>query len=521
VSEDRGSVELEGVTKRFGATVAVDHLDLEIRPGEFPSLLGPSGCGKTTTLRMLARFEQPDEGWIRISGEYVQPVPAHKRDVNTVFQALRPFPQMTVAKNVASSSWSIVPGRQRRRDPPHHPNSHEEKRMADDDLRILADGAGARRLGEALTRRRFFGVAGLGAASLAFLAACGGDNSSGSSAATGASAAPAGLDPNAKSFNLYNWAEYDDPDFMKSFGSITVDVYNNNEEAVGKLEAAKGTSGYDMVVPSGPYIPQMVATNLLEALDLSLIPNLKNLAAQYTNQPFDPGNKYSVCKDFGSTGWIYDNTVIKTPITSWSDFIKAAQTEASGLTSVLDVASDVCGIYFWANGIDWTTEDAAQLDACEDMIVNQLAPHIKSFNSYPGIDLAQGNYLLSQVFNGDARQGLLSVDDPERYTFGFGAPVSELWMDNWCILKGAKNRDAAYNFLNFILTPENSATDLAFHGYDTGITGVRELLPQDIKFLDMVFLTPDLLTTLVPGEVNSAQDRQVAILDKARAKAGV
>ena len=307
---------------------------------------------------------------------------------------------------------------------------------------------------------------------------------------------------------------------MKSFGNITIDVYNSNEDAIAKLEAAKGTSGYDMVVPSGPYIPQMVAKGLLQPLDLSLIPNFKNLDPQYINQPWDPGNKYSVCKDFGSTGWIYDNTVIKTPITSWTDFIKAAQNEGSGQTSVLDAAPDLCGIYFWANGIDWNTEDPAQLDACEDVIVNQLAPHVKAFNSYPGIELAQGNYVLSQVFNGDARQGLLSVDDPEHYTWGFGAPTSELWMDNWCILKGAKNVDAAYNFLNFILTPENSATDLAFHGYDTGITGVRELLPKDTKFLDMVFLTPEVLTTLVAGEVNSAQDRQVAIFDKAKAKAG-
>ncbi len=405
--------------------------------------------------------------------------------------------------------------------------------MADDEIRILADGPGAARLRGELTRRGFLGVAGLGAASLAFLAACGGDNSSGSSATTGGTAASAttgtaagttgaagSVDPAATSFNLYTWADYDDPDLMKSFGTITIDVYNSNEEAIAKLEASKGTSGYDLVVPSGPYIPQMAAKGLLEVLDLSLITNFKNLAAPYINQSFDPGNKYSVCKDFGSTGWIYDNSVIKTPITSWSDFMKAAQNEGSGLTSLLDAAPDVCGIYFWANGIDWNTEDTAQLDACEDVIVNQLAPHVKAFNSYPGIELAQGNYLLSQVFNGDARQGLLSVDDPERYTWGFGAPTSELWMDNWCILKGAKNRDAAYNFLNFILTPENSATDLAFHGYDTGITGVRDLLPKDTKFLDMVFLSPDLLKTLVTGEVNSAQDRQVAILDKAKAKAG-
>jgi putative spermidine/putrescine transport system ATP-binding protein len=92
---------LNAVTKRFGSTVAVDHIDLEMRAGEFMSLLGPSGCGKTTTLRMLAGFEQPDEGWIRISGQYVQDVPAHKRDVNTVFQHYALFPHMTVRDNVA------------------------------------------------------------------------------------------------------------------------------------------------------------------------------------------------------------------------------------------------------------------------------------------------------------------------------------------------------------------------------------------------------------------------------------
>ena len=66
---ERGAVELTDVTKRFGSMVAVDRLNLSVEPGEFLSLLGPSGCGKTTTLRMLAGFEQPDEGFIRISGE--------------------------------------------------------------------------------------------------------------------------------------------------------------------------------------------------------------------------------------------------------------------------------------------------------------------------------------------------------------------------------------------------------------------------------------------------------------------
>jgi spermidine/putrescine ABC transporter ATP-binding subunit len=101
MSEDAGSVELAGVTKRFGQTTAVDDLDLLINAGEFMSLLGPSGCGKTTTLRMLAGFEHPEAGAIRISGADVAGVPAYRRGVNTVFQHYALFPHMTVAENVA------------------------------------------------------------------------------------------------------------------------------------------------------------------------------------------------------------------------------------------------------------------------------------------------------------------------------------------------------------------------------------------------------------------------------------
>ena len=97
----RGAVQLERVTKRYGDQVAVDGLSLDVRPGEFLSLLGPSGCGKTTTLRMIAGFEHPDEGEIRISGESVAGRPPYRRDVNTVFQSYALFPHMSVAENVA------------------------------------------------------------------------------------------------------------------------------------------------------------------------------------------------------------------------------------------------------------------------------------------------------------------------------------------------------------------------------------------------------------------------------------
>ena len=95
------SVELREVTKRHGATVAVDRLSLAIRKGEFFSILGPSGSGKTSTLRLLAGFEQPDAGEIIIEGQPMQGVPPNRRPVNLVFQNYALFPHMAVAKNVA------------------------------------------------------------------------------------------------------------------------------------------------------------------------------------------------------------------------------------------------------------------------------------------------------------------------------------------------------------------------------------------------------------------------------------
>ncbi|HET7472537.1 MAG TPA: ABC transporter ATP-binding protein [Candidatus Limnocylindrales bacterium] len=93
-------VSLLDVTKRFGDVVAVDHMNLEIPPASFTSLLGPSGCGKTTTLRMIAGFEQPTEGEILLAGQPIAGVPPYKRNVNTVFQHYALFPHMDVAQNV-------------------------------------------------------------------------------------------------------------------------------------------------------------------------------------------------------------------------------------------------------------------------------------------------------------------------------------------------------------------------------------------------------------------------------------
>ncbi|MDT0433921.1 MULTISPECIES: ABC transporter ATP-binding protein [Streptomyces] len=100
-TEQAATVEFRALRREFGQTVALDGLDLTVRPGEFLALLGPSGCGKTTALRMLAGFEHPDSGEVLVDGADVTRVPAHRRDAGMVFQSYSLFPHLSAVDNVA------------------------------------------------------------------------------------------------------------------------------------------------------------------------------------------------------------------------------------------------------------------------------------------------------------------------------------------------------------------------------------------------------------------------------------
>jgi spermidine/putrescine transport system ATP-binding protein len=132
-------ISFRGVSKRYGAVLAVDKVDLDLPKGSFVSLLGPSGCGKTTCLRMMAGFEQPSEGEVFIRGDKVTGVPAYKRPVNMVFQHYALFPHLNVADNV---SYGL---RQRQPRPPRE----EIAKAVDEALAMVRlSGYGARRTWE-------------------------------------------------------------------------------------------------------------------------------------------------------------------------------------------------------------------------------------------------------------------------------------------------------------------------------------------------------------------------------------
>jgi spermidine/putrescine transport system substrate-binding protein len=381
-------------------------------------------------------------------------------------------------------------------------------------VRLLAPRAAA----SGLTRRRF--LLGAMAAGIApgLLAGCG-DSESTSGGSTSAGV--------GKKLNMYTWGEYDDPAVLEGFTSeigprLQLDTYGSNEEMIAKLVAAKGTSGYDIVVPTGTFLPQMVDNGLLEELDLSRIPNFDSVQAEFTDQAWDPGNKHSVCKAWGTTGYVYDTEVIKRELTSWADFLDAAQNEAAGKTTVVDDPKEVLGIALFAEGIDVNTTDEAELDKGEKMLLEQLAPHLTAFDSYPGGGaMSEGTNALLQAWNGDARQGILAEGNSDRWKWVVPSEGSNIWMDNWTIVRGAKNHEAAYAFIDYVLQPDISLSELAYHGYHTGVQDIQPAAEEaGLERLDMVFLEEEQLGRLVAMTPNEAQERVVAILGALKAKAG-
>lgn len=379
--------------------------------------------------------------------------------------------------------------------------------MSEEPIRILASRAAIPVIKRELSRRNFLAFSAA-AASVAALAAC----------------TPGGA---GSSLNIYSWGDYDSPDVVKDFTkdlgtNVTFDSYGSNEEMIAKLIAAKGTSGYDIVVPTGVFVPQLADNDLIMELDHDLLPNLKYMDPSFLKQEWDPENKWSVCKAWGTTGFVYDKNIIKRDLQTWNDFVDAAQNEASGSTSVLDDPAELTGIYFWSNGIDWNTTKKEDLDAAEEFLVNELAPHISAFDSYPGgVALPEGSRILMQIWNGDARLGIMEGGEPERWAWRLGAPATELWMDNWSITKGAQNADAAHAFINYTMVPETQLVQLDYIGYHTGAAGIEEAAEAEgLEMLDMVFFTPEQIATMKNGELNENQDRVVAIWGAMKAAAG-
>ncbi|CAL4858884.1 spermidine/putrescine ABC transporter substrate-binding protein [Microbacterium sp. MM2322] len=388
-------------------------------------------------------------------------------------------------------------------------------------IRILAHADAVPLIRREITRRNVLGLAALGGAA-ALLAAC--TPGGGSSAGPQAQASGGALED---AVSVYTWGDYDSPDvvsgFTKTLGpKVSLDSYSSNEELIAKLVAAKGTSGYDIVVPTGVFIPQMIENGLLTKLNKDLIPNLSQLDPTSLGRAWDPQNEYSVCKAWGTTGFVYDKTVITRELSTWSDFFDAAKKEASGRTSMSDDPAGIVGSYFWANDLDWNTTDADALEAARTFLVQEVAPHISAFDSYPGTNaIPQGTQVLMQAWNGDARLGLLNSSEPDRWQWVLPGPVTELWMDNWAIAAGAPHPEAAHAFINYSLEPDNLALALDYIGYNVGGKDMEQAAKDaGMQLTDLIFFTDTQLATMKEQELNDSQTTRVEIWNEMKAAAG-
>ena len=363
----------------------------------------------------------------------------------------------------------------------------------------------------ALTRRLFLGSA-VGAGAALTLAACSSGGSGGANAGAGAG-----------TLRVYSWSGYDDPANVEEFGSkVAIDSYSSNEEMIAKLVAARGTSGYDIVIPTGVFVPQMAENDLLEKLDLGRLKNFENIDQAFLGQEWDPDNSYTVPKYWGTTGFAYDTQVISRDLVSWDDFIDAAKNEASGRTSLADDPGEICAILCFARGWNQSTQDEQQLSEIRSFLVDELAEHISAFDSAPGSGaIPQGSQALVHTWNGEARRGILASKDPDRWKWVLPTPETNLWTDNWAIVKGAQNIDAAYEFIDYSLGVEESVRNIEYVGYGTGIGQAEtELAAADAPLLPMIFPSEEEKKRMYTGQINEAQETRMEIVAEMKARAG-
>lgn len=323
--------------------------------------------------------------------------------------------------------------------------------------------------------------------------------------------------------NIMGWSEYISPDNVSAWEERTgsrfiFDGYSSNDEMLSKLQLSGGQSGYDVGMNTDFMIPLLISRGLIQKIDKSLIPNFEHLGAGFIGREFDPENEYTIPKTWGSQGYVYDKSVITRPLTSWSDFLDAARNEASGHVSLLDDPLAIAP-FMWKDGISWNTTDEAVLDRVEAEAL-EMAPHIRTFNTYPQQDVASGTVKLAQNWNGYSNLIIEATGNPD-LVFEFGGPITELWLDSYHMPVGGSHPRAAHDWINYVLDPEVSARETSYTGYATGVPGSAEFLPEEVAKNPVVFPSDEVVSRGELTQRNKSYDRRIAIFTKFKAAAAV
>jgi spermidine/putrescine transport system substrate-binding protein len=326
-----------------------------------------------------------------------------------------------------------------------------------------------------ISRRRMLqGMAGAGAATA--LAACSGGAASPSAAAPtavpatpGTSAEPS-AEPTAEptpvpepegELRIYNWADYIGEDTISKFESqtgikVTYTFFDSAETMNATINL--GNSGHDVTFPTSTYLKGYIERNLIQPLDLSLIPNKANLAPEWQDPGYDPGNAHSMPYMWWTTGAAYDTAKITEELTSWSALWDERW---KGKMAMLDDMREVFAVALIRLGYDVNTTDDAQLDEALAML-EQQKPLLRTYTTDDIGVLSTGDVWLMHAWGADVYQVQEERDTVVYYIPEEGGIRGS---DTMVLLQGAQHPIAAHAFINFMLDAEVAAANTNYIGY--------------------------------------------------------
>ena len=296
------------------------------------------------------------------------------------------------------------------------------------------------------------------------------------------------------SLKVYNWGEYMDPQVLELFEketgiSVTYDEYETNESMYPII--AKGAADYDLICPSDYMIQKMSDEGLLDPINWSRIPNAKNIDDQYFEfaRGYDENNTYSMPYLWGTVGILYNKKMVKGPIDSWGVLW---DTRYQDDILMQKSVRDAFGAALKYLGYSLNTTDEAQLDEAKQKLLEQK--HSGVVQAYVVDEVRDkmiaGEAAMGVIYSGEA---LTCMEENEDLAYVIPKEGSNLWMDNFAIVKGAKNKENAEKFLNFLCRPEIMKMNFEYITYSVPSSKARELLPDEYKNSTIAFPALDSL----------------------------
>lgn len=280
--------------------------------------------------------------------------------------------------------------------------------------------------------------------------------------------------------NVYNWGEYIGEEVNKKFEQqynvrVVYSLFGSNEEMYTKL---LGGSQYDVLVPSDYMIERLMDENMLQKLDLSLIPNLPNLADGVTNLPYDSENEYSIPYFWGTVGIVYDTTVIDSANVEREGFDIFRNEKYKGQPiAVYDSERDAFMMAFKALGYSMNTESDEEIQAAYQWLLDVDAKINPAYIQDEVIDgMIYGEYVMANVYSGDAAYML---SENENLAFYLPESGTNIWSDAMVIPANAKCPALAHEYINYILSYDASLDNSMTVGYTSSNAEVMEELSSE------------------------------------------